>query len=153
MYKLFADDTTIYCSDLNIENCVKKINEDLVSINNWCQDNKMSINIKKIKYMLLGKKNMMNANKKKDLDVRVANEKLSKVNTFKHLGVHLDQNLTYNSPFPNQAISSAPLKFVSKRHTLSVKMAAQSYAKGLSMVGETAASKGENEQMYRFNHF
>ena len=55
-YKLFADDTTLYCSDHKIENCIKNLNEDLDAVNKWCLGNNMLMNTKKTKIMIFGKK-------------------------------------------------------------------------------------------------
>lgn len=49
--KLFADDTSIYICGKNISQMVQQLNEDLNSIFNWLQHNKMKINISKTVYM------------------------------------------------------------------------------------------------------
>ena len=105
-FKLFADDTAIYCSDEKIENCVKKLNDDLKCIVSWCSANNMQINAKKTKIMLYGKRNMLRKVKNINLDVKVEDCILARVKTYKYLGVHLDEFLTYNKHI-NQVIRNA----------------------------------------------
>ena len=45
--KLFADDTTIYCSDADITSCIKKLESDLKGICEWCSNNNMALNTQK----------------------------------------------------------------------------------------------------------
>ena len=54
-YKLFADDTTIYHSEPDFDTCLSKLTQDLISINNWCDNNNMAINLKKQKLWYLVK--------------------------------------------------------------------------------------------------
>ena len=46
-FYLFADDTTILCSDKNIDTLEKTLNEELVHVSNWLIANKLSLNVKK----------------------------------------------------------------------------------------------------------
>ena len=47
---MYADDTTLYCN-LNGVNSEVKINNELSKISEWLSSNKLSLNIKKIKFM------------------------------------------------------------------------------------------------------
>ena len=59
-YKLFADDTTVYYSDNDIKNCISKLNDDLISIKDWCSTNSMAINVKRQNTCYLGKETQFN---------------------------------------------------------------------------------------------
>jgi hypothetical protein len=56
---MFADDTTSACgkSLLEIEN---KINSDLANINAWFLANKLSLNLVKTEYLLIGSRSKIN---------------------------------------------------------------------------------------------
>jgi hypothetical protein len=54
-FRIFADDTNIFASsssitDLHLETL---INEELTKIKEWCDINKLSINVKKTNYMIM----------------------------------------------------------------------------------------------------
>ena len=44
---LFADDTNIFFSHKNVDFLEKTLNEELLKLTTWCQDNKLSINYSK----------------------------------------------------------------------------------------------------------
>ena len=48
---MYADDTTLYCN-LNGVNSEIKINNELSKISEWLSSNKLSLNIKKTKFMV-----------------------------------------------------------------------------------------------------
>ena len=103
-YKLFADDTVIYCSRNKFDDALKEIKEDLESINEWCEMNNMGINFKKTKVMVYGKKNATRKNQNVILEVK--GNRIHQVKTYKYLGVTIDENLTFNCHI-NNVIKSA----------------------------------------------
>ena len=52
-FRIFADDTKVYASSPSIRDLEKLINEELAKIKEWCDLNKLSINIKKTNYMIV----------------------------------------------------------------------------------------------------
>ena len=52
---LFADDTVLYCSSKCSDVLQQKLNSDLSRVCNWLKVNHLTINIKKSKFMLIGK--------------------------------------------------------------------------------------------------
>ena len=90
----YADDTTI-TSTLNIfkdqggriQN--NKINNELNKINNWLKANKLSLNVKKTKFMIFRK-----PQKKVEIPVlHIGGENIDCVNNFNFLGIVLNQHL------------------------------------------------------------
>ena len=47
-FRIFADNTNVIASSPSIQDLKKLINEELAKIKEWCDPNKLSINIKKI---------------------------------------------------------------------------------------------------------
>ena len=94
----YADDTTI-TSTLNIfkdqggriQN--NKINNELNKINNWLKANKLSLNVKKTKFMIFRK-----PQKKVEIPVlHIGGENIDCVNNFNFLGIVLNQHLNWHS--------------------------------------------------------
>lgn len=88
---LFADDTLLYISGKNIEEITNKMNGELKCIVDWLNSNKLKLNVKKTKCMLINNKSGFN-----DVDVLIDGEKIEKVNNFKYLGIMIDRKLTLN---------------------------------------------------------
>ena len=52
-FRIFADDTNVFASSPSIRDLEKLMNEELAKIKEWCDLNKLSINIKKTNYMIV----------------------------------------------------------------------------------------------------
>ena len=85
----FADDTTVFASDSDINNDHATVNRELVGVDNWLEANRLSLNLSKISYMII-------SNQKNAIEIRIRDSILTKVSTVKFLGVTLDANLTFN---------------------------------------------------------
>ena len=90
----FADGTTVFASDSNINNVHATVNMELVGVDNWLKANRLSLNVSKTSYMIISKK-------KNAIDIRIRDLNLTKVSTVKFLGVTLDENLTFDDHVKN----------------------------------------------------
>ena len=90
---LFADDTNIFCSNIDINKLEGIINCELTKLSNWFKANKLSLNATKTNYMLFGRKFLVKNDKsfKLTLDGNV----LDRTSYTKFLGVFLDDKLTW----------------------------------------------------------
>lgn len=88
---LFADDTAIEIKDKNINSVIKKVNADLNEIDKWLKSNKLMLNVKKTKWMMLSKRNIENACQN---IVKIGDESVEQVDHIKYLGVQMDNKLT-----------------------------------------------------------
>ena len=79
---LYADDTSLYSSSLNIndENDVSILNNELNEIYCWLSCNKLSLNVAKTKFLL-----------------KIKNNIIEILSEFCFLGVNLDDKMTWNS--------------------------------------------------------
>lgn len=70
-----------------------KINENLESLNNWLNANKLSLNLSKTNYIIF------NPHKDKNCDINpiLNNNPLHKVNSLKILGIEIDNKLTWKN--------------------------------------------------------
>ena len=54
----FADDTTVFASDSDINNVHATVNRELVGVDNWLKANRLSLNISKSSYMKISNHKM-----------------------------------------------------------------------------------------------
>ena len=92
-YQLYADDTVLYCSGYSYEECTIFLQNALDNFVSWCSKNALTINIKKTKVMNFGSKNKVK--KARNITIKIKNEILGIVPTYKYLGIHLDQTLNF----------------------------------------------------------
>lgn len=88
---LFADDALLFISGDEVEECHRKIQEDLDNIYTWLGQNKLKINAKKTKSMILNNKRSLN------LNLIVENEVIERVEEIKYLGIIIDSELRFES--------------------------------------------------------
>ena len=84
---------------------IKQMQSVLERASKWCQSNKMTVNAKKTKHMLV----LRNKDDIEDFDtltVSFDGVPLSNVTSYKYLGVDLDRNLTYESAVHNTYIKA-----------------------------------------------
>ena len=54
----FADDTTVFASDSDINNVHETVNLGLVGVDNWLKANRLSLNVSKTSYMIISTRKM-----------------------------------------------------------------------------------------------
>ena len=97
LYKLFADDLVFYIFSSNTADLIREASEILVSLNNWCELQDLSINFEKTKYVIFHKVQ----NKVEDdlPEIKCNGQLIERVPVFKYLGVHFDSTLTFQNHF------------------------------------------------------
>ena len=88
---MYADDTLILCKSENVHEVTAKAKEALGKIMYWCEVNKLSINYKKTKYMIV-KHTKIPA----EPSLSVGSVKISTVQQYEYLGMLLDDKLSMN---------------------------------------------------------
>ena len=89
---LFADDSSILYTHKNPITLLNTINNELVCLNEWIFANKLSLNIQKTHYMLF-------SNSLHNLPGQILLNQIpiTRVNSIKFLGLHIDDHLTWNT--------------------------------------------------------
>ena len=72
---------------------------DLKNIDNWMDDNKLTINIKKTQYMIVSGHHK----KYENVDLHVKESQIIRTKSYKYLGVKIDQHLNYLQHINNLA--------------------------------------------------
>ena len=90
-FHLFADDTSLFMSNANLENSELEANMELANISDWLIANKLSLNTKKSNFLVTtpGHK------KSKNIKICINNEEIAESNSVKYLGVLIDNNLNW----------------------------------------------------------
>ena len=89
----FADDTTIILSAKNTNLLFQKGNKELKNIDNWLIANKLSLNIKKTKYILISSRTTKTLSKESVLTIR--KNEIERVTSVRLLGVTFNERLTW----------------------------------------------------------
>ena len=93
----YADDTTAFACGNNIYELSLVINRELESLNVWLQSNRLTLNIKKSSYMILG----CFSNASLTGIIKISDQVLERVRTAKFLGIQLDDKLTFENHSEN----------------------------------------------------
>ncbi|KAK0146590.1 putative RNA-directed DNA polymerase from transposon BS [Merluccius polli] len=91
-FVVFADDTNLFCSGENIQQLLEEITKELVKLKKWFDINKLSLNLKKTKYMVFGKqKPLLDTN----IEIKIDNILLERVYENMFLGVIIDHKFSW----------------------------------------------------------
>ena len=89
-FVLFADNTNMLYSYANVNNLNIVVNSELDKLNTWFMVNKLSLNVSKTNYILFGNRKVHS-----DLDIKIHNDKITRVSETKFLGVWIDEKLNW----------------------------------------------------------
>ena len=89
---MYADDASLCHMSNDISKPESAINEDLELLDNWLKGNEPSLNLAKMKSMLICTKSMRKILSTNDdkLNVLIRDRDLESVDVIKYLGVHVD---------------------------------------------------------------
>ena len=88
---LFADDSNIFTVGKKLDDIEKLINKELADISMWLNANRLSLNIKKTRYMVFSRKKRTD----KKIDIKINNHSISETKSSKFLGVYIDNCLNW----------------------------------------------------------
>ena len=86
---LFADDTSLFCSDANINRLFERVSSGLASMCRWFAIDKLSLNVLKTSYMLFRNNTAI------DTELSINGVCLERVRVATFLGVLIDEQLTW----------------------------------------------------------
>ena len=95
--RMFADDTSISYSSYNPTDLENLMNSSLVNLNRWLIANKLSLNIAKTEFMVIGSRQRLATFDNHELRVTVDSEPVRQVTSTKTLGLNLYENLTWKN--------------------------------------------------------
>ena len=92
---LYAGDMAISVTGKTTEEVLLNLETVMSTVSKWFRHNKLSVNFNKTKYMLFGSNNRKLDGVKCPL--KIGNESIDRVNTYKYLGIKLDQTLNFSA--------------------------------------------------------
>ena len=122
---LFADDTTFQVSGVNLEDLFEKANFELEKASIWFEANKLTLNVKKTKFMIFSDKNVQT-----QLELRIGGKSIEQVGTgckeqyFKFVGHVLDDKLSWEGHVEHicKKLASSNFAINSSKHFLPLKI-------------------------------
>ena len=99
--RLFADDTNLTASGQAITQLEAAVNSDLENLRKWLIANKLSLNVAKTEFILIGSKPMIKSISYSHLSIKIDNKPIKQIHECKSLGVIIDQHVSWNSNTDN----------------------------------------------------
>ena len=104
--RLFADDTAIFYSDIDSSHILENMKSDLLMLKEYFDENLLSLNCKKTKFMLF-------CNKNKEIEnigsITIGNVVIERVRNMKFLGIVIDERLQWDTHIDSLLKSLSPL--------------------------------------------
>jgi len=94
--RMYADDTTLSLASQDSSALQCQMNQDLNTIQTWLNANKLTLNVKKSKFMLIGSSFKL-SQVHQDFKVEINNVQLKRETVYRSLGIQLDENLNWYS--------------------------------------------------------
>ena len=91
---MYADDTAVFYFGEDSDEVRLSLQHDMQSISHWMYQNRLSLNVKKTKMMIIGSRQRLRMIP--PFTVSLNNERVELVNKFKYLGVILDEFLCFD---------------------------------------------------------
>ena len=94
---MYADDTSLCCQSLDINQLNEVINNDLKKLQKWLIGNKLSLNVIRTQSMLISTKQKQTILRNQDLklSLKIRDHELEVVDTTKYLGLQIDNSLDW----------------------------------------------------------
>ena len=96
--RLFVDDTNLTASEDSMTDVENAVNSDLENLRNWLIANKLSLNVAKTEFMLIGSRQMIKDFHQK---IFIENKQIKQVDKCKTLGIIVDQHLSWKNNTKN----------------------------------------------------
>ena len=100
--RMFADDTNISVIGQSITDLEPVLNAELQNIREWLLSNRLSLNVAKTEFMIIGSRQKFTAHKNDaSIQVKIDDNEIEKVEYAKSLGVTIDKNLNWSVHIQN----------------------------------------------------
>ena len=91
---LYADDAVLFFSSQRSDEIESALNFDLKQVYEWVKENNLTLNAQKTEFMLFGSQIKL-AKLEKNICIRLEQQQISQVFSYKYLGVWLDPTLNW----------------------------------------------------------
>ena len=90
-YVMYADDTTLFYTQPNLNNFEDNTNHELEKVSNWFKVNKLVVNLSKTNYIVFHSKPCNDHNTLNAISLSIDSVPLNKANAVNFLGVHISK--------------------------------------------------------------
>ena len=94
--RMFADDTSVSYAAKSMDELQSVINSELVSLRKWLNPNKLSLNIAKTEFMIIGSRQRILSAMDDRITIEINDCEVEKVDSVKSLGVYIDKHLNWS---------------------------------------------------------
>ena len=91
--RMFADDTNVSLASSTLFELENVLNQELQNLNIWLRVNKLSLNIAKTEFMIIGSRQRLNVNVDGHINITINDQPIKKVSEMETLGMTIDQHL------------------------------------------------------------
>ena len=89
---LYADDSSLFLSDNDLDRLVIRFNDELQNISQWLYINKLILNVKKTNYIIFTNKNIITD----DIEVKINGNVVQRCNSLTFLGIQIDYKMSWH---------------------------------------------------------
>ena len=106
---MFADDTNLTFAPSTIPDLENVVNSELRNLNHWLTTNRLSLNVAKTEFMVIGSNQRLLALLNNQINIEIDDKSIKKVEEAKSLGLLIDEHLTWTKHIDEKSkkISSA----------------------------------------------
>ena len=90
---LFADDTNLFVSGVDMSHISEIVSKELAELSQWLKVNKLSLNLKKTQYMIFSRRK----SKDETINIKIDDQSISETKSSKFLGVYIDNSLNWKT--------------------------------------------------------
>ena len=94
---MFADDTNITISGSSLADLEQETNSELLNLHCWLKANKLSVNVAKTEFMVIGSRQKLLAESHNEINIKLEDQVISNVDHAKSLGLIIDNRLSWSN--------------------------------------------------------
>ena len=99
--RIYADDTHLTYADNNVGSIESCLSEDLLNVHTWLNANKLTLDMTKTEFMLIGSRQRLNTIAASPT-ILMNGTRVKQVDTTKSLGITIDEKLSWNCHIEKQ---------------------------------------------------
>ena len=96
---MYADDTCVTIASENLNDLVRDVKNELENISNWMRINKLSLNVSKSEFMVVGHRRKLNKVGNEVSNIVLNNEVIKRVAKIKYLGININESLNWEEQY------------------------------------------------------
>jgi hypothetical protein len=93
--RMFGDDTSLSYASNSVEELENIMDSDLKNLNSWLTTNRLSLNIVKTEFMIIGSRQKLRVIDG-EMNIKINYNKIKRVDFVKSLGLHIDEHLSWS---------------------------------------------------------